>query len=95
MAKTKQDPLEKKLLMIGRIADKLGLESVEINESTGSIKMAFIQKTSELAGNKKLPLSKKDKEMLEQLERDSELDEMRHMDPVTFEDMLIKGEIKE
>lgn len=94
MAKTKSTDLEKKLLMIGRIADKLCLESVEINESIDFIKVVFKHK-NELDGNIKKPFSQKDKEMLAQLEKDSELDEMRHMDPVTFEAMLIEGRIKE
>ena len=94
MAKTKQDQLEKKLLMLGRVSEKIGVESVEYNESTGFIKVVFRQK-NELDGNKKLPLSKKDKEALEQLDKDSELDEMRHLDPVAYEEALLEGLIKE
>lgn len=94
MSRIKQDPLEKKLLMIGRIAEKIGLESVEYNATEDSIKVTF--KTKEpLEGNKKTPLSKKDEEELNEIARNSELEEMRHLDPLTYEEGLIQGTIKE
>lgn len=94
MAKTKSTDLEKNMLICGRVAARLGLSEVEVTSGTFSCKMVFSEK-SPFDVNKKENLSDKDKETLENIQKERELEEMMLQDPAAYEQNLINGKLTE
>lgn len=94
MGKTKQTEIEKKILKIANLSRKLNIESIELNESIGYIKINFGDEKP-FKTNKKTVLSKKDKEKLDEIARQDELNDLMLTDTLEYEKRLISGEIKE
>jgi hypothetical protein len=94
VAKTKSSTLEKKLLLCGRIASKIGLSSLKVIEAGTHIEMTFVEKDG-FSTNKGKELSETDKLALKKLQEEQHLDELRILDPMEYERLLAQDQLED
>lgn len=94
MARTKSQTLEKKLLLCGRIASKLGLSALKVIEEGTHIEMTFGEKNG-FDGNKTKELTDMDKLALRKIKEEQHLDELRILDPLEYEKLLAQEQLED
>lgn len=82
---------KKNLLQILKITQKMNVKSFEVSEN--GLKVEFFEEKTVWKDNSRKKISKSDKELLEKIQKQAEIDELRLVDPAGYEEKLALGEL--